>query len=987
VTRPTRQREQEEAGAPDRRVRAPAASLLDRVGNAGLSALRARQAKRAVSAPSDPLEVQADRVAEQVAELPGRGGAAGPAPMALGEGDPLPAPVRGQMEARFERSFADVRVHTGERAAGSAAALAARAYTVGRDIVFGAGAYAPETPEGKRLLAHELAHVVQQGADSGAPVSGGAASERDADRAAAAVVSGGRAEVATRAPAGAVQREPEGAPPVEVWPSGGVWIDDDFVVRVVRDPGLVSKVGSHWDANRRVMAVTLDCFNRSGLLQKVAGADAALARKGRTAIVTLVDAFTRKQVKDSKVIGIKRSTPPKPKPPVQKPPPGPPGPQPEVAPGEEVESETRFRPAPTAASVEAKASSEPRQALEDAEALPPPEMKRLGPQTRKDLLRAASEAPDKPSSDLVLDLVRTTPDQDAGGVSDALHEDGDALLDALQERVVSPEEAAALGDAARDLEERRVDVPPGKQIVEMTPELRKVLGETKKLLEDMARPKPSLTEDRSGEPGWEGFKDERGKRLLERQLDDIASWVELWDEAQSGWAAFASIPSHLLVDASFGTPKWLVQRARRDVQKAVEEMAAAKTLQEFLIARGKAQATLDWASEQFFLHRERVYLGAGRTITGIKATGLTAAAVVAPQVVIPGALAGGGFGALHQVASIADDPRREFQGEAVLDAAVFGGFAAPFVEFAPALGYGFAGYGLYAGGSEIAAGNTWTGIVDIGGGALGLKVASGRVGPYRINANTVRAFTMRTMMGLEEVPALGGRPAAPSLPILTEGPVALTLEPTPRFAPEPIRSGGTWESWRPSSGVPERPVSVQIAEPATAAASRTRPRPMARVPGGRGQTLTNQYGDRLTIRDGRVDALTGELRLAHIDTGTGTTQASRTAAQAHGAVFDAGHLRGRLLGGRGGLQGTFPQWSHVNRGAFMQFEQRLASLVRNMGPNDQIQFSVQPRYASAEASTPSQVYYQVRINGRTVVRALFSNKPGRSFVRFIQYGD
>ncbi len=66
--------------------------------------------------------------------------------------------------------FSPVRVHTGARAAESARAVGALAYTVGRDIVFGDGAYAPHTTDGRRLLAHELAHVLQQ-RDGAAPVA------------------------------------------------------------------------------------------------------------------------------------------------------------------------------------------------------------------------------------------------------------------------------------------------------------------------------------------------------------------------------------------------------------------------------------------------------------------------------------------------------------------------------------------------------------------------------------------------------------------------------------------------------------------------------------------------------------------------------------------------------------------------------------------------------------------------------------------------
>jgi hypothetical protein len=66
------------------------------------------------------------------------------------------------MEPRFGHDFSKVRVHTNSRAAASAQAVQAQAFTLGQDVVFGAGRYAPETMKGKRLLAHELTHVLQQ---------------------------------------------------------------------------------------------------------------------------------------------------------------------------------------------------------------------------------------------------------------------------------------------------------------------------------------------------------------------------------------------------------------------------------------------------------------------------------------------------------------------------------------------------------------------------------------------------------------------------------------------------------------------------------------------------------------------------------------------------------------------------------------------------------------------------------------------------------
>jgi len=77
-------------------------------------------------------------------------------------GNHLEPKVRLQMEQRFERDFSAVRVHTGSAAARSARDMSASAYTVGNNIVFGSGQYAPEGSRGRRLIAHELTHVVQQ---------------------------------------------------------------------------------------------------------------------------------------------------------------------------------------------------------------------------------------------------------------------------------------------------------------------------------------------------------------------------------------------------------------------------------------------------------------------------------------------------------------------------------------------------------------------------------------------------------------------------------------------------------------------------------------------------------------------------------------------------------------------------------------------------------------------------------------------------------
>lgn len=135
--------------------------------------------------------------------------------LATDTGQALDPQTRGLMESRFGEDFSDVRIHTGSKASQSAEAVNAQAYTVGSDIVFTGDKFQPNTPEGSRVLAHELTHVIQQrsGPVDGTPVGGGIkvssptdrfekAAEETADR----VVAGADVN-ATVSPATGVQRE------------------------------------------------------------------------------------------------------------------------------------------------------------------------------------------------------------------------------------------------------------------------------------------------------------------------------------------------------------------------------------------------------------------------------------------------------------------------------------------------------------------------------------------------------------------------------------------------------------------------------------------------------------------------------------------------------------------------------------------------------------------------------------------------------------
>jgi hypothetical protein len=137
-------------------------------------------------------------------------------------GQALDGETRAFMEPRFGHDFNRVRVHTDARAAESARAVNSSAYTVGKDIVFGAGQYEPNTQAGKRLLAHELTHVVQQGDAEGATTPRLASAsltlsqpsdraEQEASRSAEAIMRGTSLMPAAAGAAGAgasIQRQP-----------------------------------------------------------------------------------------------------------------------------------------------------------------------------------------------------------------------------------------------------------------------------------------------------------------------------------------------------------------------------------------------------------------------------------------------------------------------------------------------------------------------------------------------------------------------------------------------------------------------------------------------------------------------------------------------------------------------------------------------------------------------------------------------------------
>jgi hypothetical protein len=172
-------------------------------------------------------------------------------------GKPLAPGVRRTMEARLGHSFADVRVHSDGAAAGAARALGARAFAVGDDVVFGADQFALSTPRGRALLAHELAHVVQQrGPGEGDP----ARAEAEASSAGRDVAAG-RAFAPRERTGPQLARQEEGETDVQVAEEGALRAERPAEVAMFKEEQLSF-------ARDRVTATTLSISRDMGDLGK-----------------------------------------------------------------------------------------------------------------------------------------------------------------------------------------------------------------------------------------------------------------------------------------------------------------------------------------------------------------------------------------------------------------------------------------------------------------------------------------------------------------------------------------------------------------------------------------------------------------------------------------------------------------------------------------------------------------------------------------------
>jgi hypothetical protein len=217
-------------------------------------------------------------------------------------GQPLDVGTRAFMEPRFGHDFSQVRIHTDARAVESAQAVNALAYTVGRNVVFGAGQYAPQTSEGRRLLAHELTHTLQQdnrvqrAVNEPLMTEPDGAAERQAENTATAIL---RADdfTVTSQETGKIARQPVPAPvvPVATPSTAPTTSYVQSVIDALDRPDPIAGVGDFQDAFRILnglsmtdMLATLTELNRRGYLDLLLSHSDAAASFNRPRLMAAI---------------------------------------------------------------------------------------------------------------------------------------------------------------------------------------------------------------------------------------------------------------------------------------------------------------------------------------------------------------------------------------------------------------------------------------------------------------------------------------------------------------------------------------------------------------------------------------------------------------------------------------------------------------------------------------------------------------------------
>jgi hypothetical protein len=939
--------------AAGRRVSSSVQALVDRVGNRGLSALRGRLIQRkaeatGVSVPEDPLELLADRaadlvVAEPAADVgpapppagepssgatmqrdplpgadrapsasvpstPGPPAAAraprpggGPSPhgvmasellSALDAGAPLPSDVRRFMERRFGTSFADVRVHTGDRAADAAASVSAKAFTIGSEIVFGAGRWEPESHEGRRLLAHELAHVVQQGADMGAPAPT-SVTEADADRAGHDVAEGRIADVSARAVPGALQREP-------VWATDRTTVVTSVTTSTSDEGETVWTIFAAHGEGVVVADVITDSPNVGSLI--VNAYEYAETEPGVLYLSIHVgdkSARINRRQKAGRWHEIRRpgEGPPFPRPQEPKPPPQPKPkakpkrPAPGAAPLPRLEPfplEPERRPEDVAEPSFTPAPRSPAQASSDrVAALTDNELGAMGVNERRILLEALASSGGALDVTAVRRILDATPDEELTPLLDSLFADRGRLLRGFAESVMHGDDARQLAGALERVWNRSQALPDDGR-----PRWRVgLLGEPVKLDRQQYDRMLALA------PRALALEVERMNERIAWE-DRSRSWRMhglglLMGPFVESWSGVSRPPTAL---ETLGDPRYFWRSpyhglfsARRKLQAgdyfgAGEALSQASLQSEALLAEWTLYRDLtELGGKAAIKDLERIQagsdvalillsLGQGAVVIGtLRGATLATGRVLAWQSV-KGAGFAGGFGAARQGVEILQGTRTEFSPGELAGTMATGALLGPVVMRNPNLMIPLSAAGVRSGIHEFSEGNLGTAAFDVTVSVLpyGGKLVDpyvGAFGPWlRPRVAAIRILTA-TMRGAGEVEGIGPAPYArastwqfnqpalqatqttisPSTPGVAW---STTVPPRPSWAPvevspNPASPGPAWATVpKPGStplgwaGFGNAPIVVQIVVPSQAAPPISTSRPRT---GAEGRFMTGSF--------------------------------------------------------------------------------------------------------------------------------------------------
>ncbi len=495
------------------------------------------------------------------------------------------------MESCFATSFEDVRVHVGDDATLATAAVDARAFTRGSDIVFSSGAFDPHAGDGRELLAHELAHVVQQRSTSG-PLASSAHAEAEADRAAAAGRLGGPAEVHSHFMPGIQRKEvPEAAmlkPSVTV--SNG---DGADIVSIQGVPAY------------RVVAVGGGKPERKsgggGSYTRLKGKEFGRAGNSVSWRWTIPLSYYGNVVVTQIPSGMAQ---------VQK-----------MLPSVEFATSVSVveKPAPVAP---------PKKLVMQADGS-------LVMQEQPSVLSMFSLQPtlvpidDKPEIDLTRAL-KGLPPPGAPGELPFIGKKPEWMKD-MQFRtgpkgtwqVWSPQGLVWSSDPREKPSFPHPDLRNIERTLEAMQELQAHGG--KRIVGGKA-----LDDKAWSDHVWNRIRIVQAE--ANRALENLSSAVDYWNEAQDGVAKLASVPSHVLGGRSLDDAKKILAAAVQDVEIGIRMMEKARTPKELAEAEQVVQAATRRGDSSFFNYKEDVFTGGERTITGIKIAAVAATAHFAAPV-------------------------------------------------------------------------------------------------------------------------------------------------------------------------------------------------------------------------------------------------------------------------------------------------------------------------------------------------------------------